>query len=300
MALTCDVVRQGMLTLGSLCSHYDSVASLSKAHPRKYLVIAEAHGKVFVKESRQILQNFQEGDNPQNPNAILACARLLCVLSLAFFRTHRENGTTLADRAAWTWLYLMRGVKTSYTALLENGALVDDIIIKDMRPGPCFDRPNARAKFICQHPAFSYVLDSRKERFDALWKTLYSDWSSLGEQETEDLNDAIHLLDEVTEQISSPLVQSLFRTICNWPVNIPTGFLNMLVDGFAQALAVYAHWLMLVILVEDLWWIGDMGRAGIRNVVTTPLCSAPNIASLLFWPQHLLEMVDGTSPSEIV
>ena len=289
MALTCPVVNQGMLTLAAICLHYESSHDHSAEHCLKYLETAEAHGKVFVKESRQKLQDFQKGLNTQDQDSVLACSRLLCLLGLAFFRTHRQNGTTLAHPAAWTWLHLLRGVKTSYVAVVEAGRPVDEIFMRDMTPQSCYYQLNPLMG-VAQNPCFRYIRQSRQGFFNALRSTLYRDWAFLGGQKTEDLGAAIDLLYQITEQICMEQFQSLLRTICTWPADIPRGFVDMLVGGSPPALAVYANWLMLMVLVEDLWWVGDMGRAGIRNVITMCSDADRGVRSLLSWPQQMLDV----------
>lgn len=130
VALACPVVCQGMLTLAAICLYYDSPTIYSGEQGLGYLEVAEAHGKIFTQESRQKLQDFEEGLNRQHQDSILACSRLLCVLGFAFFRTHRQNGNTLADPAAWTWLHLLRGARTSYVAVVEAGRPVDELFFE--------------------------------------------------------------------------------------------------------------------------------------------------------------------------
>lgn len=290
VALTCPVVNQGMLTLAAICLHYESSPDRSGEHCPKYLEAAEAHGKIFVKESRQKLQEFQKGLNTQDQDSILACSRLLCLLGLAFFRTHRQNGTTLADPAAWTWLHLLRGVKTSYLAVVDSGRPVDEVFMKEMTPQCSYDQLTPRVGVACQNPCFRYIQQSRRGFFDALRSTLHRDWVFLGGQKTQDLGAAIALLYQITEQICLGRFQSLLRTICTWPADIPRGFVDMLVGGSPPALVVYAHWLMLMVLVEDLWWIGDMGRAGIRAIDAKCSDADCGVRSLLIWPQQMLDV----------
>ena len=290
VALTCPVVRQGMLTLAAMCLHYESFPDHSGEHCLEYLEAAEAHGKTFVKESRQKVQDFQEGLNTQDQDSLLACSRLLCVLGFAFFRTHRQNGTTLADPAAWTWLHLLRGVKTSYVAVVEAGRPVDEMFMKDMTPPLRYHQLIPRMGVGCKNPCFRYVQQSWRGFIDALRSTLHRDWSSLGDQKIEDLGAAIDLLHQVTKQICSQQLQSLLRTICTWPADIPSGFVDMLVAESPPALAVYAHWLMLMVLVEDLWWIDDMGQAGIRDIIARCSDADRDVRSLLIWPQQMLDI----------
>ena len=290
VALTCPIVHQGMLTLAAIHLHYESSPAHSGEHSLKYLEVAEAHGKIFVKESRQKLQDFQGGLNRQEQDSILACSRLLCVLGFAFFRTHRKNGTTLAHPAAWTWLHLVRGVKTSYVAVVEAGRPVDEMFMEDTIPQLCYHQLTPRMSVGCKNPCLRYLQQSRQGFFDALRSTLHRDWSSLGDQKTEDLGAAIDLLCQVIDEICSQQLQRLIPTICTWPAEIPRGFVDMLVGGFPPALAVYAHWLMLMLLVEDLWWVGDMGRAGIRDIIAICSDADPSVRNLLDWLQQMLHV----------
>lgn len=290
VALTCPVVRHGMLTLAAICLHYESPLDHSDEHQLRYLEAAEAHGKIFVKESGQKMQDFQEGLRTQDQDSILACSRLLCVLGFAFFRTHRQNGTMLSDPAAWTWLHLVRGLKTSYDAVVEAGRPVDEMFMRDMIPQLCYHQPTPRMDVGCQEPCFRYIQQSRRAFIDALRSALYRDWSSLGENQTADLGAAIDHLDQVTEQVCSQQPQSLLRTICTWSARIPKGFVDLLIGRSLPALVVYAHWLMLMVLVEDLWWIDDMGRAGIREIIAICSDADRDVGSLLLWPQHMLSV----------
>lgn len=290
VALACPVVRRGMLTLAALCLHYESSLDHSDEHHLDYLEAAKARGEIFVKESRQKMQDFQEGLRTQDQDSILACSRLLCMLGFAFFRMHRQNGTMISNPAAWTWLHLLRGVKTSYDASVEAGRPVDEIFIKDMTPQLCSHQPMPQIDVGCQEPCIRYIQQSRRAFIDALRSALYRDWSSLGEKKTADLGAAIDLLDQVTEQVCSQQLHCLLRTICNWAAHIPKGFLDLLIGESPPALVVYAHWLMLMILVEDLWWIDDMGRAGIREIIAICSDADRDVGSLLLFPQHMLRV----------
>ena len=291
VALTYPVVRRGMLTLAALSLHYESYLGHSDDHHMGgYLEVAMAHGKIFVEESSQKMQDFQEGLRTQDQDSILACSRLLCILGFAFFRMHRQNGTMLSDPAAWTWLHLLRGVKTSYDTVVEAGRPVDEMFMKDMTPQLCCHQPLPPMAVGCQESSFGYIQQSRRAFIDALRYALYGDWSSLGKTKTADLGAAIDLLDRVTEQVCSQKSQCLLRTICTWPAQISKGFVDLLIGRSPPALVVYAHWLMLMVLVEDLWWIDDMGRAGIREIIEICSDADRDVRSLLLWPRQMLRV----------
>jgi hypothetical protein len=53
------------------------------------------------------------------------------------------------------------------------------------------------------------------------------------------------------------------------------------------ALAVYAHWLVLVILLENYWWMDNMGRDVIREICDLLSDEDSEIQTLLGWPRHI-------------
>ena len=128
IAYTCGAVRNGMLALAALCLHFDSPTDSDKA--AEYLEAAKFHGPICLKaHSAQI-----RGTGAPNMDSVLACSRLLCTIALAFFRTHRRSGVTLADPESWTWMQLMRGVQTVQSAFLESGHSMDLLLRHQLIP----------------------------------------------------------------------------------------------------------------------------------------------------------------------
>jgi len=66
---------------------------------------------------------------------------------------------------------------------------------------------------------------------------------------------------------------------------------QLMTDAHPGVLAIYTHWLILLIVAEELWWIGDMGRAGIRDVLhVIGSLQTTDLAPVLSWPQEVLDM----------
>lgn len=274
---------------GAMCLHHDTAADRPLGQSSKYLETAEVHGRIFVQEASEKMQNFRQSEY----DAILACSRLLCVLGFAFHPIHRQRGATLADPEAWNWLQLVRGVKASWFTIAASGGKFSDLVAEDMgpgswSPGPSDREPHKPLGF--RHPSFSYFKETRWERIHALRAFFAANKTFLGDQDVEDIGHAVDQLCEMTEHICSPEAPSMFRIICRWPANISKGFVSLILEGFPPALVVFAHWLMSVILVEDLWWVSDMGRAGIQDIVD--ICSDTSLEAqaLLKWPQEMVNL----------
>lgn len=277
VALSCPVVRRGLLALAAICMYYDHADDHDRS---KYMETAEAHGRIFVQKSSRKLQKIQK---TSEHDSVLACSRLLCVLGLAFFRVHRLQGTMLSP-AHWTWLHLLRGVKAGYDAVVAAGRSVDEILVRDMAT----ELQSPREASMNGNPCFRLVQQSRSECFVVLRRALHQEWSAVTFTQWQDLYVAIEALSNIWEQICSGKMPNLLRTICVWPSNLPGGFVEMLTKGFIPGLIIYAHWLMLMVLVEHLWFIDDMGRAGIRNIVAACSRAEFGAGNLLYWPQQML------------
>lgn len=288
LAYTFLPVRLGLLTAGALCMYHDSLSEPLVA--RKYFEAAESNGKRFVAESRWQAQRFDALEF----DSILACSRLLSVLGFAFYRSHRASGVNLSDAAAWTWLHLLRGVKTVYTAILESDAEIDPVMSINMTPEILRNEvsrgtPTNGMQWHRKLPYFVLLQNTREERFEGLVAELNTRKADFSEQKANDLFSAILSLEKVTSHICVGEVHSLFHAICTWPGDISNGFMDMLLRNEPFALGVYAHWLMILVLAKDMWWFGDMGVAGIRETVSICSDSDPGVEAVLEWPKKTLD-----------
>ena len=99
---------------------------------------------------------------PSNVDSILACCRLMCLLGLAFFRNHRTDAMTLDDAESWTWLQMLRGVKTVQTTILQSGLHIDPRMAKHMEPAipspmnPCGASTPVHS-MSCQHLLLGFI-----------------------------------------------------------------------------------------------------------------------------------------------
>lgn len=292
-------VRRGMLTLAAMDLHFSSSDDPETA--MRYLEVAEHHGEIFVRESRRQLREMQSAEIDSN----LASSRLLCVLGLAFYHVHRRNGAMLTDGTSWTWLQLLRGVRPVNIAAFEAKQAVDPAFSLDLLPEvPLFktvpDPPSGYPFMQCDHPLFGLARDSWPERLRALQEVLAQSHQWLSQEEAGEIATALDLLDKISQHLFSGRTHSPFRAVITWPGAIPKGFVDMLVGCSPMALAVYAHWLVLVVLVEHNWWMTGMGRDGIREICGMLSNENPAIQSLLQWPRHITEVSTTMAPDALL
>ena len=220
----------------------------------RWLEVAEHHGEIFVRDSRRQLRELQ----PTEIDSSIACSRLLATLGLVFYHVHRRNGATLTDGAAWTWLQLLRGVRPVNVAVMQSNQPVDPAFAEDLLPEIALSdeapAPQSYAFMQCHHSLLGIVESSWAERRSAFEGMLSTRSAGLTEEESRDLNLALVLLDKVSQHLFSGQMHSVFRTVITWAGAVPKGYLDMLIAGSSVALAMYAHWLMLVKLLEHYWW----------------------------------------------
>lgn len=258
LAYTSTPVKLGMLTLAGIHLHFYSESDVEQSMDA--LQVAEFYGTQFVEHSREQLQHLRSADADSN----LVCSRLLSGLAFIFLRVHRRNGVTLADEEAWTWLRMLRGVNTVQIAIMKASRESDDVKIdpmlsNDMKPALLEDLDRRSRGGVQsndgghQSPLLELISNTQAERFNALHALISSYTLDLSHEQIADLHTSTVYLQELTAHVCSGEVQSIFRSVCTWPCRISDQVAEMLVGGSHVALAVFVHWLMLVVLIEDLW-----------------------------------------------
>ena len=259
---------------------------------QRYLDAAVSHGERFVMESSRQAHEFAVRDF----DAILACSRLLTILGFGYYRKKRIDGVKLSDTGAWYWLHLLRGVKTVYDAIVESKVEIDPIMSINMTPeipqqdSEWFTTATNSMKWHRQLSYYHLIANTRQDRIQDMKEHLDMRRAAYEVEEWNDLLSAINGLDRCTLYICTGEVRSLFRAICTWPGSVTSGFKDMLLRNDLFTLAIYAQWLMLMTLVKDLWFIGDMGTDGIREIVVLCVCSDSSLEKVLKWPKKMLEI----------
>ena len=101
---------------------------------------------------------------------------------------------------------------------------------------------------------------------------------------------AITALEHVVAYILTHPVANLFRAVFVWPIKVPPAFIELLLRQDGMALAIYAHWLVVTMALEDLWWLKGFGSGQIEKLVegVAGLREA-GFDELLAWPIEMLD-----------
>ncbi|EME86756.1 uncharacterized protein MYCFIDRAFT_77423 [Pseudocercospora fijiensis CIRAD86] len=256
-----------------------------------YLEAATQHGSQFVEGSMSQLQDLQAARAHEH----LACTRLLCVLGLAFYRQRREGSGV--DRIEWTWLHLLKGVPTVHAALLASSAslhqnLLDDMFMKPpSSPASVHHDQMALKNTGGRHaPLLAYVERTRQQRFSTLRFALEQGWLDSGGTYQAALAAVIGSLSDITDSVCNADYASLFRLLFSWAAQLPDAAIRLLDQHHTGMMAVHTHWLMLLILIEDQWWMGDMGRSGIRAALAILKEAENDLAPVVSWAREALDM----------
>ena len=176
-------------------------------------------------------------------------------------------------------------------AIVEAGQSIDPAFAIDLLPEVAFEGmpapPTGYMLMQCTHPLLGIVQQSWPERLATLQRALGESRQRLTGDDSRDLNISVVMLDKVSRHLFSGQMNSVFRTVITWPTIVPKGFLDMLMRCSPVALSVYAHWLVLVILLENYWWMDSMGRDVIREICDLLSDEDSGIQALLQWPRHI-------------
>ncbi|KAI6914331.1 hypothetical protein KC318_g1157 [Hortaea werneckii] len=204
----------------------------------------------------------------------------------SFDRQHR--GVRLVDEEAWAWLHIIRGsaaMQNRYKiAELDNTSALANELADDAWGVDVADS-------YTRHPAFDFIAKTREARLTALYEGAARRALSLGPGGAKDIFSAIASLRQMTENLCTGKVSSLFRSLCFWPCRISKGFVELLEQGSVLALAIYAHWLMPMSLIRDAWFIDGMSQTGILEICRHFDASqtADSEREMLRWPRKMAE-----------
>ncbi|KAK4553506.1 transcription factor [Recurvomyces mirabilis] len=284
-AFTYPTVRDGMLTMGAIFLHFAD----GTPDTTKYVDAANFYGTRFVQESRKQLARLDSAES----DAHIACFRMLFVLGLAFHREYRRTGFEYSNPMMWTWAYMLSGVKTVFGAIITSGHNVDPTMLLEMTP---VERENDGAldfeigslEASKYDRLLAYITTTVDERYTALHAFILSETTGKNVEARNICLGALQSLRSATEQVRSTDQGDTVRVLCACIAETPSGLFNMLEKQHHAALVIHAHWLMMMMLKEELWVIDDMGRAGIKAILD--VADTGEMRDVLRWPREAIEI----------
>lgn len=292
LAVTSTAVRRGMLSLAACCMYTHASRDTEEEEKAALLRVAYSHYNACLRDSGPQLQKL---DQAEHVDSIVITTRMLFALGLAFCQIERRLGKSLADSECWAWIPLLRGSAAVQDSIESSGredqaALLGQDMEHEMvpqKPYVSYDRSSADR--LDPPPVLEFLRRARLSSLFSLREVLAEKRGDLSDQRYSQYNQAIDLLDEVLNYTCIfPRIRSFMRVVFTWPTKIPQEFSEALSLGDKFALIIYAHWLMLTVLLRDLWIVDDMGRAGIFEIVARSGEWSEQEQELLVWPKRLL------------
>jgi hypothetical protein len=220
-----------------------------------------------------------------NADAVLACAMVLipCGLALA-------HGGESVERSE-DWLHHLRGFRTLGAAIYQGEKSTDDRLV----PYPQQGIPDSGMEelvvgndAILVPPLLTRIRRSWRDALGNLKVSVDRVGIVIDTADHEAHLAAIKSLKYAMNYTLGCKVPNLFRAVFTWPILLSSHFCDLVAKKDHLAMAIYSHWLVLTILVEDKWWVGEFGSERIEATLTEFKRVESVFSSLLEWPVRML------------
>jgi hypothetical protein len=220
-----------------------------------------------------------------NADAVLACAMVLipCGLALA----HGGESVERSD----DWLHHLRGFRTLGAAIYQGEKSTDDRLV----PYPQQGIPDSGMKelvvgndAIFLPPLLACIRRSWRDALGDLNVAVDRVGILVNAVDRKTHLAAIKSLEYAMNYTLCCKVPNLFRAVFTWPILLSSHFCDLVARRDHLALAIYSHWLVLTMLVEDKWWIGEFGSERIEATLVEFRRVESSFIPLLEWPVRVL------------
>lgn len=285
IAFSSSVVSHALMAFSAFC--LSATHCTSKGESRDLRATAERHYYQSVKLLRLSLAAVEQSD----ADVVLACAMVLIPCGLALAQGG-HGGSSLYD-----WVYHLRGWRTIGSSIYGSQPDKSSQLIPYPQPGipESGDLPEKRHRGNGGLRISSTNLFL--EEIQRSWPEAVANLKGAVESrcaQTDDTSSAmayrsaIAALENVVDYITSYPVANLFRAVFIWPIRVSSEFIRLAVDHDAIALAIYAHWLVLTMIVEELWWLQGFGSGKIERLVGRMARFGWFGSELMAWPVEML------------
>ncbi|KAF2224722.1 hypothetical protein BDZ85DRAFT_83497 [Elsinoe ampelina] len=292
LATTSTSVKNGMLTLAA-CHQYFDGRIADQVGQQHLLELAIVHYHKCVQDVAHEVRFMKDSSCL---DSVVSASMLLFVTSLAFGRIERTKGRTVFDSEYWSWLPLLRGISTIHNTIRASELQFRFRWSQDMTHE--IDQDENESFF--ERPAgVAIISQSYRHQLQGLRLALAAGSEKLDVAQTAAYEHALDYLARVFDYMCDhTYIRSVLRVTFIWPCQIEPVFAAALMKGETLALTIYAQWLLLVVLLEDVWLVGDMGRSGISEVLKQIHTFTLEQQHLLLETDHTLQQMHASSLSE--
>lgn len=295
IAFSHSITSHAMKAFSAFCL---SASLRTKPSVYDFRATAELHYFQSVKSLRLSLSTVDK----VSADAVLACAMILIPCGLALVQ-HTEGFSDVQD-----WLHHLRGWRALGSTIYASSPQVDSAasLIPYPQPGipdlPSLPKATRDTTYpwSSSDPFIHQIDRTRRNAMEGLSTMVRSLCSDYDSKLLEPYVAAIASLEHVMDYVLHHQVTNLFRAVFTWPIYMRPSFVQLLFKHDYLAEAIYAHWLVIVMIVEDLWWLRGFGSKQIVNLAKhSKFLSHPG-SELLRWPVEMQNLWCGRSSDGIV
>lgn len=286
IAFSNAMVSHSLMAFSAFCL---GAAPYSKGEARDLRATAEVHYYQAVKSLRGSLMTVDQS----SADTVLACAMVLIPCGLALARND-ERGFSLQD-----WLCHLRGWRTIGSSIYGDGDRLDSTSRLIPYPQPGIPESSDRLEDLelrtadfwtsSPIPLLDMIQCSWPDAVSDLKYAVRSSDTYIDPTNATAYSSAIAALEHVVDFILQSSVTNLFRAIFFWPIRISPDFIRLLECNDGPALAIYAHWLVITMAVEDFWWLEGFGSGQIEKLASRVTFTRSPSVELMRWPIEMLE-----------
>ena len=276
VAFSDPVASHAIMALSALC--LDSTACMDDA-VYDVRATAELHYCQALERLRSSLPVVSQA----SADAVLACGMALIPCGLALNR--------MPDAPRRDWLYHLRGFRALGDSVYNSSTLTDARV--RMIPYPQLGIPDAKthqsnlgggALWGPGNMLLHRIRRSWHTAIDKLKAGLDESDLQCDPADREACTAGLEGLEGVMEYVLDCRVSNFFRAIFTWPVQVPQRFAELMLARDHAALAIFMHWLVLTMALEDLWFVQDFGSRRIELLARWMIEVDSPYVHLLRWP----------------
>lgn len=285
IAFTNPMASHAMMAFSAFCLSVSAPTESQAYHVR---ATAELH----YYQSLIRLRNSLPSVDLSSADAVLASAMILIPCGLALAQS--DKGVySLND-----WLCHLRGWRAIGSRIYGSNGRMRSITQLIPYPQPGIPDPDDLPQ---GHHGVSRLQTSANvlmSQIQASWRKAMSELSfTINERSSgHDASDSkaylasVTALEYILDYVSEFPVANLFRAVFIWPIQISPRYIELLSSYDDLALAIYAHWLVLTMAVDALWWVKGFGPGQIERLAGQSKFSNLPGSELLRWPIEMLQV----------